>query len=406
MKAEDLEAMLGLRAPWRVAATEIDHEARRVSLKVVCDATEWRDPETGQRLHIHSWEERTWRHLDFWQYETVLQARVPRVLDPRTGKTAMASVPWAQSGMRWTLSFEAIALEVLRAARSVEDACKLLRLHWDSAHKIMERAVERGLAQRKFEALPHLGIDEKSFGRGHNYASVLTDIAGKRVLEVVHGANQEQASALLSSLPELQRAQVQAVAMDRSPAYIAAVTHSLPQALIVHDPFHLSADLNKAVDQVRRQEHRQLLLQGDATLTGTKYLWLRNPLNMSAHQLTSFTSLAQLTLKTSRAWQLKELFSGFYEQHSAAKGADYFECWRRRAQHSRLEPMKKVARSFASSLKGLLNWFAHPISNAMAEGYNSVIQSIKSAARGFRNFAHYRIRILFHLGKLKLSPSP
>lgn len=404
MTAKDLELMLGLEKPWRVTSLEIDHAARKARLHVACEeATTWVDPSTGQALHIHGWQERTWRHLDFWQYETVLVARVPRVRHPQSGETMMAPVPWAAPHSRWTVAFERLALEVLQAARSIEDACQLLRLHWDSAHTIMKRAVNRGLARREATPMAHVGIDEKSFGCRQRYATVLSDISGRRVLEVTRGATKEAALAAFTSLPVAQRQGIAAVAMDRSSTYQAAVEEALPQAQIVHDAYHLSADLNKALDQVRRREHAVLLAQGDHTLSHTKYLWLANPLNMSADRLTRFESLARLALKTSRAWEIKELFGGFWEQKDAQQGAEYFAQWHRRTQRCRLEPMKKLGQSFKASLPRLLNWFAHPISNALAEGFNSVIQAIKSTARGFRNFEHYRLRILFLLGKLDLS---
>jgi len=403
MTAKDLEQMLGLEKPWRVKCLEIDHEARKARLRVECEVTTWVDPSTGQALHIHGWQERTWRHLDFWQYETELIARVPRVRHPQTGETMMVSVPWAGPRSRWTVAFEWQALEVLLAARSIEDACQLLRLHWESAHTIMKRAVDRGLARRAATPMAHVGIDEKSFGRGQSYATVLSDIDGQRVLEVTRGATKEAAAAAIQSLPAAQRQSIAAAAMDRSPAYQAAVEEALPQAQIVHDAYHLSADLNKAVDQVRRREHAELLARGDHTLSNTKYLWLANPLNLSSEKLTSFEALARLTLKTSRAWEIKELFAGFWEQTDAQEATDYFAKWHRRTQRCRLEPMKKLGRSFQASLPRLLNWFANPISNALAEGFNSVIQAIKTAARGFRNFEHYRIRILFLLGKLDFS---
>ncbi len=154
---------------------------------------------------------------------------------------------------------------------------------------------------------------------------------------------------------------------------------------------------------MRRREHAVLPAQGDTTLTNTKYLWLTNPLNLSSEKLIRFEAMARLTLKTSRAREIQELFGGFWEQTGALQGAEYFAKWHRRTQRCRLERMKKSGRRFKASLPRLLNRFAHPISNALADGFNSVIQANKSAARGFRNFAHYRVRILFLLGKLDLS---
>ncbi|MBP7950328.1 MAG: transposase [Verrucomicrobiales bacterium] len=157
------------------------------------------------------------------------------------------------------------------------------------------------------------------------------------------------------------------------------------------------------VGSVRRREHAELPAQGDTTLTSTKYRWLATPLNLSSEKLPRFKALTRLPLKTSRVWEIKERFGGFWEQDDPLQEDDYFAKWHRRTQRCRLEPMKQLGRRFKSSLPRWLNGFANPISNALAEGFNRVIQAIKSAARGFRNFAHYRVRILFLLGKLDLS---
>ena len=403
MTHQDLHTMLGLVAPWKLESFEIDHAQRIVTLRVICTETVWGDPETKQRLHIHSHEERRWRHLDFWQYQTVLITKVPRIMDPETRKTQMVAVPWAGQGSRWTLAFETLALAVIQACRSIDDARRLLRLSWDSAQRIMARAVERGMERRRDEPLSLLGIDEKSFLKGQNFISILTDLTGERVLEVVQGADKTSALALLDTLSTGQKEQVQAVAMDRSPTFVAAVSEALPDAAIVHDSYHLSADLNKALDQVRRQEHKVLQAAGDETLTGTKSDWLRNAMHFSTKRLTAFTQLASLALKTARAWSIKELFGGFWDQASREAGAAFFKKWYGRTMRSGLEPMKKVAKSFKGSLARILTWFEHPISNAITEGFNSIIQLLKAAARGFRNYANYRITILFHCGKLDLS---
>ncbi len=133
-------------------------------------------------LHIHGWESRSWRHLDTCGFATVIRAEVPRVKDEK-GQTETVSVPWAEKFSRFTRSFEAFGVEVLRAARSLSDACELLSISWDQAHRIMERAVARGLERRSLEELEAVGIDEKSFLSGQSYVSVLSDPKGSRVLK-------------------------------------------------------------------------------------------------------------------------------------------------------------------------------------------------------------------------------
>ena len=172
----------------------------------------------------------------------------------------------------------------------------------------------------------------------------------------------------------------------------------------MHDRFHIAKYLNEAVDKVRRTEHRELQQGGDDRLKGIRQILLFNPENLSEEKNEELAALRKSTLATGRAWSLKELFRFFWQETDAVGGRAFFESWYAWAIRSRLDPIKKVARMLKNRLDRILTWFASPISNGVAEGFNSRIQSIKSAARGFRIFEHYRVRILFYCGKLSLKP--
>jgi transposase len=398
------ERLLGLEQPWYVGAVEMDFTAGEIRVKVEAQATVWASDD-GRRLHVHGYEERTWRHLDTCQLRTLIVARVPRVLDPETGATQMVQVPWAEGRSGWTLMFEHFAIRVMLASATITDSLKLLGFNWHQAQHIMQRAVQRGLDRRCLERMDYVGLDEKSFRRGQNYISVMTDLLGERVLDVVVGRDEAAVTKLWELLPAPIRGRVRAAAMDFGAAYAAATRAAAPQAAIVYDKFHVSQLLGEAVDRVRRQEHKSLLEQGDETLKGTRYLWLKGLDKLSDEQFLSFQQLVTLSLKTARAWEHKHLFSEFWTQPSAARAQEFFGQWWKRVVRSRLEPLKKAARTFRDHLQGLLNYFLHPITNALTEGLNSRIQLLKASARGFRNAGHYRIRILFFLGKLNLLPS-
>jgi transposase len=338
------------------------------------------------------------------QFETLLKAATPRSNCPQCGVKTI-TVPWAGKHSRFTLLFEAFAVRVLQAANSVQRAAALLGLTWDSTHAIMQRAVDYGLQQRSTEEVRQVGLDEKSFGSGHDYVSVLTDLSGARVLEVSEGRDQAGADAVWQALPTEQAAQIKAVAVDMWPAYAASVQTHAPQAEVVHDRFHISKHLNEAVDQVRRQEHKTLKKEGDDRLTGSKQLWLFNPENLSEEQALKFKLLKDQELKTARAWAIKEQFRWFWEYRYAGAAEKFFVDWYNWAVRSRLPPIVKVAKMLKRHLPNLLSYFRHRITNAMSEGFNSKIQALKSAARGFRAFDNFRTRILFYCGKLQLGPT-
>lgn len=404
------QTLLGLRAPWEVAAVPITQASTDRPLGEIAVTVRWQPdsplvcPSCGSATPGYDSRPRRWRHLNTMQWKTFIAADVPRVNCPTCG-VKQVRVAWAQDRSRFTELFEVFAIQVLKAVRSKVQAQWLTALSWDPVDRIMGRAVARGLNRRSLEGLTYVGLDEKSFGKGHDYVSVLHDLAGRRVLEVVPKRTREAADTLWAAIPEAQRPGIAAVTLDMWENYLEATRAAVPQASIVHDKFHCAKELNKAVDLVRRKEHRLLKAQGEETLTKTKYLWLKNPKNWTERQREGFQSLRIDTLKVGRAWSIKEAFSGFWYYRYAGPAKKFFDRWYFWATHSRLPPVIAAAKTLKRHLPGLLAYTKHRITNASAEGTNGKIQLLKANARGYRNFAQYRIAILFHCGGLDLYPS-
>ena len=211
-------------------------------------------------------------------------------------------------------------------------------------------------------------------------------------------------SPIFSSGMSGQRRRIEAACVDMWEPFIRTVQKQAPNADIVHDKFHVSKYLGEAVDKVRRQEHKELLAAGDETLKGTRQLWLYNPQNFSPEQAEEFSTLKDLQLKVARAWAAKELFSKFWEYQEEGWARRFFKDWFGWVSRSRLQPVIEVAQMLKRHLDNLLTYLKHHITNAVTEGLNSKIQSLKAAARGFRNFRNYRIHILFFCGRLHLYP--
>lgn len=397
--------LLGLENSWQVETVDLQRDERRVVIHLKHRGGRVKCPECKKLCSIadHG-PERSWRHLDTMQFETRLVARIPRSNCPDCGVKTIA-VPWSSPHARFTLMFEAFAIEVLQACDTVQSACALVDVSWHSMDKIMKRAVERGLDGRELETIDNIGIDEKSFRKGHSYISALNDLDKGRVLEVVEGRSEESADRLWNVFNQHQLDSVQAVAMDMWPAYINTANNHVPNAEVVHDRYHISAHLNKSVDRVRRHEHKMLQKEDNNALTGTKQLWLFNSENLPKERQHAFKSLKDSDLKTARGWAIKENFRNFWGYTYTGSAKRFFDQWYYWATHSRLKPMVEVAKMLKRHLGNILTWFKHPISNAISEGFNSRIQSIKANARGFRSFENYRVRILFFCGKLDLYPN-
>jgi len=397
--------LLGVNTPWIITQVDLKIDQQQVDIDIEYTAVSGLCPECGGSCPKHDDRKiRTWRHLDTMQFSTQLHCQLPRIKCPEHGvKTVQA--PWAGKSSRFTLMFEAFAIRVLLAARSVEEARKLLGLNWHQVEAIKTRAVERGLMRRQAVEIPYIGIDEKQFRKGHRYISSLVDLNGGRVLDVVEERTEKACKALITkALNEEQQAKVTAVALDMWQAYANAVEAKLPKADIVHDRFHISQHLNEAVDKVRRQENRALVEQGDDRLKGSKYDWLRNSENVPESHVENFTKLRNSDLKVSRAWAIKESFRSFWDYRYGACAERYYNRWYAWAIRSRLEPIKAKARMIKTHLPNILTYFKHRISNAASEGLNSKIQTVKSNARGYRSFGGFRNSILFYCGKLDMAP--
>jgi len=406
MELEDhYSQLLGVHTPWDIFSVDLKLEDQRVDIIIEYTDTQGTCPVCGTTCPKHDdRKQRTWRHLDTMAFSTYLHCETPRVRCKEHGVKTV-TIPWAGKHSRFTLLFEAFAIRVLTAARSVEEARKLLGLNWHQVEAIKARAVERGLARRKETNIRYLGIDEKQFRSGHRYISNLYDLEGGRVLEVVEERTEQACKTLIEqALTQKQQARVTAVALDMWKAYANAVSEKLPQCAIVHDKFHISQHLNDAVDRVRRKENKECLAQGDDRLKGSKFAWLANEENVNEKFVEHFNGLKKSDLKVARAWAIKEMFRDFWHYTYAGCAERHFKQWYSWAIRSRLAPIKEKARMIKNHLPNILTYFKYRISNAVAEGLNSKIQTVKANARGYRSFSGFRNSILFYCGGLDMAP--
>jgi transposase len=392
--------LLGLCAPWIVVKVDLDLAAKRVIIRLDRDKSfEMTCPECGRSCPIYdSVEERQWRHLDTMQFETILVATVPRVDCPEHG-VRRGSVPWARPHGRFTLLFEAFAISVLECCGTVKAAAEILRVNWKTLDGIMKAAVERGMDRRELVDVTRISLDEKHYSKKEGCVSVMCDIDGSRVLDLVPKNSEAAATALLETLPDDTQGMIEAVTMDMCPSFKNATTVVLPWADVVHDRFHVKKALNEATDTVRRQESKD-----NPLLKRTRHLWLYNYANLKEHQRQRFAVLKKENLTTAKAYSIKEMFDEFWNAPDAEVAAIWAERWLSWALNCRIEPMVRIAKTIQKHLDCLLTYFEHRVTNAIAEGMNSKIQTIIAAARGLRSFVTLRIRVLFFCGNLELSP--
>ena len=401
------QQILGLVGPWRVESVTLKTQQQEIEVRVGVTDTLWGCPQCQQRMHLHDYEERRWRHLDSCQFQTVIVARVPVVRCPEHG-TQRVAVPWAEKYARFTRLFERLAIDVMLEC-SITGACGILGVSWDEADGIKQRAVQRGLARKVPAVMPRLCVDEKGMGQGQNYLTVVAQVTAQRttVEYVAEGRSQASLDAFWDALTAEQLAGVEAVGMDMWEPYVNSTLAHLPGAAgkIVHDPFHLVKYLNEAVNEVRLREHRCLQAAGDDTLKGTRQWWLYGFENVPEHHGPRFEAIRKLNLQTARAWGIKEVFRSFWLCPDLEHAKAYFAQWYAWAIRCRLAPIKKVARMCKSHLDNILTFFVHKLTNGPIEGLNNKIQGLIKKAYGYRNKERFKTDIFFHLGGLDLYPS-
>ena len=396
--------LLGIEPPWTVDRVDLDVSGQRIDVKLAHKrGRRWPCPECGEAcgLHDHA-EERTWRHLDSCQFLTFIHAAIPRV-DCRDHGVRQVRVPWAEPNSRFTLLFETLAIRLLLEA-SNSAVARLLGISWDEAQGIKARAVERGLAAREELDPVALGVDEKSVGRGLGFFTLVYDHRRGCVAHIDDGRSKEALESFFLKLDPRQLARIEALSMDMAKPYIAAAYEALPEpeSTIVFDRFHVMKAMNHAVDEVRRAENKALREQGDRRLVGAMHVLRYAEANLPARYAAQLDALRASNLKAARAWAIKEELRELWSRESLDDALTLWKRWDAWAMRSRLEPVKRVARMVKRHLGGILNYYVHRVTNALAESTNGTIEWIKRTARGYRNRENFKTAILFHCGGLKL----
>lgn len=401
-----LDVALALSEPWSVGSATFDPDAGRLDVEVVfARGSRFACPEcAAPGCAVHDTIERTWRHMDFFQHQAFLHARVPRV---RCAEHGVLTVPvaWAREGSGFTLLFEALVCS-LAPHMPVSRLARQVRAHDTRIWRVLHHYVERARAREDHSAVTVVGVDETSSRRGHNYVSVFMDLTPgrRRVLYACKGRDAAAVGAFALDLaahggdPD----HVTHVCCDMSRAYIAGIGASLKSAQITFDRYHLIAQLNKAVDHVRRAESKTC-----AELKGTRYLWLKNPESLTTRQVEELAWLVRPSsqLQTMRAWRWKADFEAFFYKTTPEQAEAYLRRWCRGAIRSRLEPIKAFVRLVQEHWDGILAWHTAPISNGVLEATNSLIQAAKRKARGYSSTDNLICMIYLVAGRLPL-PTP
>lgn len=384
---------LGLALPWQVEKIEFSVEKKRLDVSLDFPrGSRFPCPECGKLCGVHDTEERTWRHLNFFQHETYLHGRQPRVKCP-DHRVKTVEVPWARPGAGFTLLFEALVMVLAKNGMTPNAIGRQVGEYDTLIWRILEHYVEAARKEVDMSEVAQVGVDETSRAKGHKYVTVCVDMDTHGILFATEGKDAGTIGAFKADLEAHggKAEQVKEFCLDMSPAFQSGIETEFPEAQLTFDQFHLMKLMNEAVDRVRREEQKER-----PELKGSRYLYLKNEWNHTERQKELFHALRQLDLKTNKAHHLKGVFQDIFVC-DPQDGESLLKRWYFWATHSRLEPIIEFAKTVKRHWNGVVRWFTSKINNGILEGLNSLIQAAKARSRGFRNVKNF-ITMIYLLG--------
>lgn len=399
-------AALGLRAPWKVERSGLEDggvEAKFLYLDIEIEAgTRMPCPCCGKLCAVYDHEVKRWRHLNFWQHATYLSARVPRVECPEHGVRQVA-VPWARPESGFTLMFEAFVMALAREM-PVAAVAALVSEHDTRLWRVVRHYVAAAHGRQDWGGVQAVCIDETATRKGHRYATVVVEIdpdkeRPARLLFMIPERSAASVGQFVEAMPAhgAHARQVKMAAIDMSAAYQKGVSEHLPGARVVFDRFHVMQLAGHALDEVRRQLHRE-----GADVKGAMWALRGNESRLGGEQLRLRHDLCARHKELGRAMALRENLQDTWRWPGAASAGFHLKAWCSWAVRSRLAPFKKLAATIRNHWQGILAYFPHRITSAAIESINGIIQTARRRARGFRTFENLKAISYWMAGHLDL----
>jgi len=404
---------MGIIKPWYIK--EINQEGMEIEIKIDfvqfhrnCFGISLKFHEVGSKFNykgkecsVYDTVERTWRHLNLFQYKAYITARVPRIKTEEGVK--VIEVPWARKGSGFTLLFEAFILQ-LSMCMSISEVSRMMDETENRLWRIATFYTEREIDAQDFskEPITNLAVDEVSRKKGHVYISNFLDVDKGKVVYVARGKDSGTFTAFKEEYLKKggKERDIKTISMDMSPAFIKGANQEFPKAQIVFDKFHVIKALNEQLDLVRRREQKTF----DSFFKKTKYLFLKAKQNLTVSQTEKLTTLLEDESKdTVKAYNLIQSFKEVFNYARPSAAGRFLSGWFKLYELSKIPEMISAARTIFKHIDGILQHIRTKKTNAMLEGLNSKLRVITKRAYGFKRFSYLRTMIFLNLGKLDLT---
>ena len=377
----------------------------RVVFKIKQDRFSLQCPECcSKQLILKGHISRVFRTIPIGTKPVFIEFAIPRIKCLICQVIRQVKVGFADNRRTYTRAFERYVLE-LSKHMTISDVARHLGVGWDMIKDIQKRFLKKRFSKPKLNKLKKIAIDEISIGKGHRYLTVVLDLATGAVVFVGAGKGSD---TLIPFCKRLKRckANIQAVAIDMSPAYIRAVTENLPDAVIVYDHFHIVKLFNDRLAEFRRSLQSQLESKEQAAyLKGTRWLLLKNPenLNPDKDELQRLEKALAVNKPLAKAYYMKEELRQIWRQSSKRCAAKILDAWIRKAKASKIVFLKRFADTLENHRQGILAYYDHNISTGPLEGTNNKIKTLQRQAYGFRDMEFFKLKIYaLHLTRYAL----
>ncbi len=391
---------LNLEDPWYISQIEFSAEGKQLDIHI--------DFKSGSKFpcakcrktnrSVHDTIERTWRHLNFFQFKTYIHCRVPRTECEGCG-VKQINVPWARKSSGFTLLMDALIV-LMSQKMTVSSIAEIIDEHDTRIWRVIGFYVEQARSQENLSDVKSVGVDETSRAKGHKYVTVFIDLDKSKVIYACEGKDAATIGSFKDDLENHNGSfqNIKNFCCDMSPAFISGIENNFPNASITFDKFHVMKLMNEAVDQVRREEQSNNFI-----LKKTRYIWLKNPENLTHKQKATLRPLKDLRLKTMKAYSIKLALRDFWSYSYRKSAESHLKRWYFWATHSRLGPVIECAKTIKQHWTGITNYIKTKIDNGILEGTNSIIQAAKDSARGFRSTKNFITTIYLRTGNLKFN---
>jgi transposase len=402
MQPEMLFGMaLGIAPPWEVTEVIFSKESSRLDITIDFQkGATFPCPVCGAPATAYDTTEKEWRHLNFFQYEAYLHARVPRVKCPNKAcGVKQVQVPWARAGSGFTLLFEALVMTMVRDM-PVNVMARLFAVTDTRLWRVVNAYVEMARDKEDYSCIRRVGMDETSVKRGHDYVTFFFDLDGKKLLFGTEGNDNQTVKEFVTDLKQHggDPEQITDAAIDMSKAFIKGVKEQLPNAETTFDPFHVIKSMNDALAKIRAEEARLF----PEILKKSRYLFLKNPENLSPEEQERLDAIiASQNLKSTEAYLHKLNLQNVYFAESRQEAETLLTHWHCEASASSIRLIQKMAKMVKEHWNGILSHFDSKLSTGFLEGINSLIQAAKARARGYRNPRNLISMAYIIAGKLK-----